>query len=97
MNQTEKNSKTKVVLIIVAVVAVLAIIGGIAYAFVLGGQKKSQETSETKTTNPRPEVTAESLREGLKKLNTTVEQEKKDRANAQAAYDDSSKRIKLSN
>ena len=97
MNQTEKNSRTKVVLIIVGVVAALAIVGGSAYALLVGGQKKPQESSETKTSNPRPEVSAESLREGLKKLNTTVEQEKQDRANAQAAYDDSSKRIKLSN
>lgn len=96
MNQADKNSRTKVVLIIVGAVAVLAVVGGIAYAFILGGQDK-QESSETKTANPRPEVTAESLRDGLKKLNVTVEQEKTDRANAQAAYDDSSKRIKLSN
>jgi flagellar basal body-associated protein FliL len=96
MNQAEKNSKSKVVLFIVGAVAVLAIVGGIAYAFIGGGTKKNQTTSQT-TTSTRPEVTADSLRQGLQKLNATVEQEKTDRANAQATYNDSSKRIKLSN
>jgi flagellar basal body-associated protein FliL len=96
MNQTEKNSKSKVVLIVVGAVAVVAIVGGLAYAFMSGTTKKTATTSEA-TTNSRPEVTADSLRQGLQKLNATVEQEKTDRANAQATYNDSSKRIKLSN
>ncbi len=97
MNQAEKKSKTRLVLIILGVVVVLAILGGAGYAIYQTVQPKASPQTNTTKSTVRPPVPPEVLNQGLTKLNETMKQEAINHQKAKDSVNDQSKRIKLTN
>ena len=96
MNPVQGRSKTKLVLIIVGALAVLAILGGIVYAIILAGTKKTDTNTNNQPAQTQSVVTNETLKQGADKLSDTVEKEKDQRDKAQQALNDHLKRTDLS-
>ncbi len=95
MNEVGTRSKTRMAMIVVGAIVVVAIVGGVTYAVILASQPK--KTTPTPAKESPKTISASDLQLGLTNLNATTTQEKANLSKAQAALNDSQKRVKLSN
>lgn len=97
MQSAQNKSKTKIFIASLIVFATIVIIGGAVYAVVqISTQAADTKSTETTSDGKTDTVSQQSLNQSRNDLNESVKQAKEAHAEAQAAVNDSSKRVKVS-
>ncbi len=100
MQSSKNKSKTKLFVALLIVFAAIVIIGGAVYAVVqIGSQAADNESADTSQTSSDESdgetVTQQSLNQSRNDVNESVKQSKEAHSQADAAVNDASKRVKV--
>lgn len=98
MQPVQNKSKTKFAIIGVIIAVLLVIIGGAAYAFIQLSTHKEPTASQEQTEDPASskQVSQQKLNRDLNDINESIDKSKEAHTAAQAAVNDPSKRVKVS-
>lgn len=101
MQSAQNKSKIRIFIIGLIAFAAVVIIGGAAYAVVQISSQSNQSQADTdqqtsSDTTGGKDVTQQTLNQGMNDVNESVKQAKEAHAKAEAAVNDESKRVKVS-